>query len=432
MAIRGVKRAGEVAFGETLRVQRWRLANGLTVLILEDSAAPVVAYHTWFRVGSRYESPGKTGLAHFFEHLMFNETKNLANGEFDRRMEEAGADTNAATAYDWTYYHQSLPAEELPVAIELEAERMARLVVRRAQVDSEREVVANERRMAVEDDVHGAADEQLYELAFGREHPYGWPILGWMGDIEGYRVRDCQDFYRTWYAPNNATVVIVGSVDPEDALGRIRKAYGRQRRARLPSIPPVPEIRPRRERRRELSWPTLTEKVCVGWPAPPYASEEHAVAEVVYELWLSGRSARLHRRLVEELEIVAELRGGVGGLTYEGLFDLWIGMREGCPAERALAVIDEETERLAAGDVSEAELDKIKARAELFALSDIETAAGKAYQVGFGETVTGDPAHVFTRLEELRRVGPEDVRRFAQRRLRRSRRAVVHVTPEAA
>lgn len=426
------KRVGEQAFGETLRVERWRLPNGLTVLVLPDPAVPVVAYHTWFRVGSRHEEPGKTGLAHFFEHLMFNETEGLAHGEFDRRMEEAGADTNAATWIDWTYYHQSLPAEELPLAIELEAERMGRLRVRKPQVESEREVVANERRMSVDDDVHGAADERLHTMVFGASHPHGWPTIGWMKDIEAYRVADCRAFYRTWYAPNNATVVICGAVDVADAIARIEAAYGRLRPARLPRRPPVPKAPITRELREDLRWPTPSEKLCLGWPAPPYASFEHAVAEVVHELWLGGRSGRLRRRLVEDMEIVQALRGGVGGLTYEGLFDLWVSMRDGQAASRALRVIDEEVARLKAEEVSEAELDKVKARAELYTLGDIETASGKAYQLGYGETVSGDPAHVFARLEELRRVRPADVRRFARERLRKTRRAIVRVLPAAA
>lgn len=423
---------GLVPFGDVLRVQRWKLGNGLTVLLLPDPAAPVISYHTWFRVGSRYEEKGKTGLAHFFEHMMFNETKNLPWGEFDRRLEAAGGETNAATWIDWTYYHESLPADELPLAIELESDRMQNLVIRSAQVDSEREVVANERRMAVEDDVSGAADELLHGLAFGREHPHGWPTIGWMEDIEAYSVPDCRDFYRTWYAPNNATLVIVGDVDVHDALTRIRDSYGRIPPSTIPDRPTPPRPRQRAERRATLKWPTPTEKVLMGWHAPPHASFDHAVLEVIDELWTGGRSGRLRRKLVEELEIVSELRGGVGGLVHGGLFDLWISMREGVPARKALEVVDAEVARLALEPVGDAELSKIKARIELYFLGEIETTSGKAAQIGFAETVTGDPAHAFTRLEELRRVSAEDVRRVAGERLAPAHRSVVHVVPKAS
>jgi zinc protease len=156
---------GAIAFGgETL--QRWRLGNGLSVLVLVDASAPVVAYHTWFNVGSRHERPGKTGLAHLFEHLMFGETENLKAGVFDRKLEESGAETNAATWADWTYYHELLPADRLRLAVRLEAERMQHLVLREPQVASEKEVVANERRYRVDDDVEGLANELLYKTAF--------------------------------------------------------------------------------------------------------------------------------------------------------------------------------------------------------------------------------------------------------------------------
>lgn len=424
---------GSTLFGGSgLAVERWRLSNGLAVRLLVDASAPVISYHTWFRVGSRHEEPGKTGLAHFFEHMMFNETKNLSWGEFDRRMEEAGGDTNAATWVDWTYYYESLPADELPLAIELEADRMANLVVRKQQVESEREVVANERRMAVDNDIHGKADEMLNALAFGRMHPHGWPTIGWMADIESYRVADCRAFYKTWYAPNNATLVIVGDFDRDQTLERLLRAYGGMRPSTLPERATPPTSRQRAERRAALRWPTPSEKVSIGWHGPAQGSFDHAVAELVHELWTSGRSSRLQRRLVEELEIVAELRGGVGGLTHGGLFDLWIGMREGIPAQRALDVVDQEVARLVDVPVSEEELEKVKARTELFALSAVETMTERAYQIGFGDTVVRDPAHIFRRLDDIRAVRPADVQRVAREVLRPARRTIVHVLPERA
>ena len=422
---------GEVAFGEELRVQRWRLGNGLEVRLLADPSAPVVSYHTWFGVGSRHEEPGKTGLAHFFEHMMFNETANLPWGEFDRRMEAAGGETNAATWIDWTYYFQSLPSDEIGLAIELESDRMKNLVVRKPQVESEREVVMNERRMAVEDDVHGAAEERLHALAYGPEHPHGWPTIGWMDDIRGYRVSDCRAFYRAWYAPNNATVVVVGDLDPEDVLARMQSTYGAIAPAKRPPRPAPPPVRQRSERRRRMTWPTASEKLCLGWHAPPYVSFDHAVLEVIDELWTGGRSSRLRRRLIDDLEIVSELRAGVAGLRHGGLFDLWIAMREGEPAAEALRVVDEEVERLRAEPVPEPELEKVRARLELFFLGHVETTGGKAEQIGYGETGADDPAHAFVRLEELRRVTAPDVMRVASAYLSPKRRSVVRVEPEA-
>ena len=223
---------GTYPFGEA-PVVRYRLGNGLTLLFLEDTSAPVVSYFTWYAVGSRHERPGKTGLAHLFEHLMFNETETLKAGEFDRMLEENGAESNAATWVDWTYYYESLPADRFSLAVKLESERMGRLVLRDKQVASEKEVVANERRYRVDDDVEGAASELLYKTAF-TTHPYHWPTIGWMEDIQGFTPEDCETFYRTFYAPNNAVVIVVGDFQEERLLGLIQKSYGPIPRSVIP------------------------------------------------------------------------------------------------------------------------------------------------------------------------------------------------------
>ncbi len=179
----------EHAFGRR-KLDKLVLQNGLTVIVLCDASAPVVSVHVWYRVGSRHERPGKTGIAHLFEHLMFNQTEHLAAGEFDRLMEAAGGDTNAATWVDWTFYRDSLPASQLDLALRLEADRMQYLTLDEHQVESEREVVANERRYRVDDDVEGFLGERLFALAF-EGHPYGWPTIGWMEDIHALTIEDC-------------------------------------------------------------------------------------------------------------------------------------------------------------------------------------------------------------------------------------------------
>src|SRR5262245_54692377 len=214
----------EYPFSASLTVRMHRLENGLQVILLRDPAAPVFAYQTWFAVGSRHEKEGTTGIAHLFEHLMFNQTETLAPGEFDRKLETVGGETNAATWVDWTYYRDNLPQAELPLVVALEADRMAHLVLGDKQVESEREVVANERRFRVEDDVDGFLNEELFKLAF-TVHPYHWPTIGWMKDIHAISIDDCRAFYRTYYAPNNATLVVVGDVDEERVLALVEQHY---------------------------------------------------------------------------------------------------------------------------------------------------------------------------------------------------------------
>lgn len=415
--------------GDTLH--RWRLANGLTVLVLVDASAPVATYQTWFKVGSRHEHPGKTGLAHLFEHLMFNETENLPAGTFDRKLEENGAETNAATWVDWTYYYESLPADRIKLAVKLEAERMARLVLREPQVKSEKEVVANERRYRVDDDVEGSANELLYKTAFTR-HPYGWPTIGWMEDIQNFSPEDCVGFYRTFYAPNNATVVVVGDLRERDLLAAIVKEYGA-----LPSQPIPPEdIHPEPPqldaRDLEVRKPTATQKLLLAFKGPALGDADHATLSVLSEVLFGGRSARLYRSLVVEKELATDIRGWVSTFRDPGLFECWATARGEHTTHDIQRVMDEAFARVCSDVVSDDELARAKARLELGQLQQLETIPGKAEQIGFYETVLGDPTHAFQRVEAYRRVTVGDLRRVARRYLGSGGRTIVRVVPEAS
>ena len=419
---------GTIAFGNE-PLHRWRLGNGLTVLVLVDTAAPVVAYHTWYSVGSRHEQPGKTGLAHLFEHLMFGETEHLGAGVFDRKLEESGAETNAATWVDWTYYHELLPADRVKLAVKLEAERMHRLILREPQVASEKEVVANERRFRVEDDVEGLANELLYKTAF-LEHPYRWPTIGWMQDIQGFTPEDCAAFYKTYYAPNNATVVVVGDVRERDLLTAVRDAYGAIPGQPIPPEDIAPEPVQIEERRIELRKPSASEKLLVAFKGPALADGDHALLTMLSEVLFGGRASRLYRSLVVERELAIDVRGWVSTFRDPGLFECWVTARESRTALDILPVLDEALSRMRADVVGDDELARAKARLELGSLQQLETASGKAEQIGFFEVVLGEPAHPFRRVEAFRRATVSDLRRVARRYLVDSARTVLRVVPE--
>ena len=419
---------GEIPFGDAMRIRRYELSNGLCVLMLIDRKAPIISYQTWFRVGSRDERPGKTGLAHLFEHLMFNETEHLAAGEFDRLLDGAGAETNAATWVDWTYYYENIPSDELSLVVRLEADRMGHLVLRDKQVSSEKEVVANERRYRVDDDIEGATNELLFATAF-RSHPYHWPTIGWMSDIQGFTTADCEEFYRTFYAPNNAILVLVGDVDETATLQLLEQHYGVLARAEIPARTKITEPRQQDERRVELSLPTPTEKVQLGYHAPAFDEYDHAVLTIVNEILFGGRSSRLYRALITESEIASEARGSVTPSREPGLFEIWASAREGHTAEEMLAIIDRELSQMSREHVPTSELEKAKNRMELSFLEGMTTVNGKAEQIGFYETVLGDPSRVFGRLEEYRRVTADDVQRVAREVFDATQRTIVTVLP---
>ncbi len=421
-----IRHLGTTAFGPALSVERFRFGNGLELLLCEDHSAPVVAYHTWYRVGSRHERPGKTGLAHLFEHLMFNETERLGPGEFDRKLEEAGAESNAATWLDWTQYNIAVPKQQLPLVVTLEAERMSRLLLKDPQVTSEKEVVANERRYRVEDDVEGAVSETLWSTAF-QSHAYQWPTIGWMADIEAFTTEDCQDFYRTYYAPNNASIVVVGDVTEAALLAKVQKAYGHL----APSTLPLEDVRPEppqtEERRRELSKPTATEKLAVGYHSPAIGDFDHPALSLLSEVLFGGRASRMHQALVRKLEIASEVRVFVGPFRDPGLTEIYASARGTHTAETLLAEIDREIARVCEEAIPEAEIERARARTELSLVAGLESADGKASTIGFYDTILGRPGAAFERLDELARVTASDLRRVARRYLVPERRTVILV-----
>jgi len=416
-------------FGPSLKLDRYRLQNGLEVLLCEDHSAPVVAYHTWYRVGSRHEQEGKTGLAHLFEHLMFNEVEGRAAGEFDRLLEEAGSEVNASTWLDWTQYNAAVPKDQLGLVIGLEAERMSKLVLRDPQVTSEKEVVANERRFRVDDDVEGAVSELLWATVF-QTHAYKWPTIGWMPDIQGFTTEDCEAFYRTFYAPNNATLVVVGDVTAAQLLPRVSKAYGVIAPSQLPLEDVKPEPPQAEERRIEVKKSTSTEKLLVGYRSPALGDWDHPILSLLVEVLFGGRASRLHQRLVRELEMATEVRAFVGPFKDPSLTEIFVSLREGKTAEEALVVLEQELLRAQNEPISDSEIERARARFELGLLSGLDTVDGKASTLGFYDTVLARPATAFERMESIHRIGASELRRAARTYFQPTARSIVFVRPQ--
>jgi len=357
---------------------------------------------------------------------MFNETKQLPAGRFDQLLERAGAETNAATWNDWTYYYENLPSDQLPLVVRLEAERMHQLVLREKPVASEKEVVANERRYRVEDDVEGTVSEQLWAHAF-RVHPYHHPTIGWMDDILRFTPEDCRAFYRTWYAPNNATLVLVGDLDYGRLLPLLLKHYGGLKPATLPAVALPEEPEQTEERLVNLTRATPTDKISVGYKGPGMAHPDHAALTVLTEALTGGRSSRLYRDFVTEREMAADVVGWTSTFHDPGLWEVSVTGREGVTAARILEALDAALDGLRGRPITADERDRAVARYELNFLRNLETVGGKAEQIGFFDTVLGDPGGGFARLEAVRAVTPARLADVADRYLQRNRRTVVLV-----
>ncbi len=279
------------------RVVEHTLANGMKVLLLKEPRAPLVTHQIWYRVGSRYEELGKTGLSHLTEHLMFKGTEKYGPKEFSRIVQRSGGSDNAFTSRDYTAYFQNGPAKELRRWMEMEADRMRNLKVSPESFATEQKVVLEERRLRTEDDPVSFLSEETWAAAY-KAHPYQWPVIGWYHDVESLTHEDFRGYYQTYYQPNNATLVVVGDIDPEATLAQIKTIYGT-----IPKGPEPPEItaqEPRQygERRvvvqREAQLPFLI----MAYHAPNWENPDCYALELLSQVLSQGRSSRLYHRLV--------------------------------------------------------------------------------------------------------------------------------------
>ena len=418
----------EAPLGRRMTVRRYRMPNGLRLIASLDREAPIVAVQTWFGVGSRHERPGATGLAHLFEHLMFGQTETLGPGEFDRLVERTGGESNAATWVDWTYYRLTVPTRDLPLALDLEAQRMSKLVLAEAPIEAEREVVMNERRERVEDDVDGSLDEQLMVLAFER-HPYRWPTIGWMEDIRRVTIDEIRAFYRTWYAPNNACLVVVGDFDEAELLRLTSEAYGALPPAQLPSDPAVQEPAQTQERMIRVPKPIATHRLLVGYKAPSLAHPDWLPLDVAATILAGCSSARLQRRLVIREEAASSVDAQLTPFRDPSLLRIAITCARGHDADEVMRILDEELTALHTEPPSEAEVEKAKAVAETDLWSTLVEVDGKAEALGHHETVLGDFRMLMNRTEALAAVTSQDVARVVRTYLQRPLRTVVVAEP---
>jgi len=419
----------EAPIGRGVTAKRYRLGNGLGLIAAIDKRAPIIALQTWFRVGSRHERPGATGMAHLFEHLMFGQTESLPPGEFDRLVERTGGESNAATWVDWTYYKLSLPARDLALGVRLEAERMQHLVLEPTPVEAERDVVTNERRERVEDDVDGWLDEQLMAHAF-TVHPYRWPTIGWMEDIRALALPEIRQFYRTWYAPNNATIVCVGDFDDEHLRDLIAQHYGHIPAAQLPAPSEQAEPLQTKERVVRAPKPIATDRLLVGYKAPGQDHPDWAALEIVSTLLAGCPSARLYRRLVIEQEAASSVDAQLTPFRDPSLLRLAVTTARGHNADEILGAIDREITGLVENPPSPGEVEKAKALAETdfwSALSDVD---GKAEALGHYETALGDFRRLSAIADRLTAVTAADVARAVRTYLAPAHRTIVIAEPE--
>ncbi|HET6412027.1 MAG TPA: pitrilysin family protein [Anaeromyxobacter sp.] len=407
------------------------LPNGLRVRVLSEPTAPTVSYYTFFQVGSRNERLGLTGMSHLFEHMMFNGAGRYGPKEFDRVLEARGGHSNAYTSNDLTAYYEDFAAEALETVLDLESDRMRSLRLTAESLEAEREVVKEERRLRTDNSVFGLMEEQLEALVF-LAHPYRWPVIGWMDDIQRITRDDCEAFFRTYYAPSNAAIYCVGDIEAERALDLVEEAYGDIPRGPAPG--PVAEGEPpqRGERRARIRYPAQAPVLLAGWRGPAARSPDAAVLDVAQVCLGVGEASRLRKRMVHEEELAASITISWGWRIDPGIFLVFAELAPGLAPGRAEEVLFEEFDRVAKSGVSSKEVTRARALLRSSVLHELGTHHGVAHALGQAEALLGDWREAGRALEQYEQVTPADVQRVARQYLRPGGRCVVELVPDRA
>ena len=406
------------------------LPNGLNVVLLEDHSTPIVHAEVWYHVGSKNERPGRTGFAHLFEHMMFKGSKNVEPEGHPSWISSVGGQSNAFTNEDVTVFWQTFPAQYLPLVLWLEADRLATLRIEDATFKTEREVVKEERRMRVENQPYGRLNEIVYDHAF-TVHPYKHPTIGSMKDLEAASIADVREFFRTYYVPNNATLVMVGDFDSKDALGMVTKYFGRIPKSEHPvprDIPAEPAWKQERRITIEDEWPLPAVVVAhhITFDGHPDSYPLHIASKVLSD----GQSGRIYRKLVYD-EQIALAAFGVGNIIeHPNLFFAVAIVQPGKTPEQATKALIQELDRLKKEPITAAELQRAKNQFARDYIFGRESNRDKAQTLGHAAVLHGDIKTADGEFDIFMNMTAADVQRVAQKYFTPENRLVLTIMPK--
>lgn len=411
---------------------RFTLPNGLEVILHEDHSVPTVAVNIWYHVGSSREKPGRTGFAHLFEHLMFMGSKNAPEGKFDEWLESAGGENNASTEVDRTNYYENLPSNALELPLFLESDRMASLaeVMTPEKVDAQREVVKNERRESVENRPYGQASIIIHENLFPADHPYHWSPIGSMEDLTAASYDDVVAFFKTYYVPGNASLVIAGDIDPVKARAEVEYWFSDVRAGER--VPPqgIPAVEVTEEKTLVVEDKVQLPRLYVAWVTPAFYAPGDAELDLIASILAEGKNSRLYRRLVYDLQIAQDVSAHQASSKLASVFQIVVTARSGHGLSEIMPVLDEEIARIKREEPALREFERAVNQFEASFLDRLENVAFKADQLNAYFSDTGNPDYFNEDLSRYKAVDPTDIRSVAETYLRQNGRVVLSVVPE--
>lgn len=428
------------ALGQTpppleVKYTQFALPNGLRVILHEDHSVPVVTVNTWYHVGSANELPGRTGFAHLFEHLMFMGSGHVPYGEFDTRLESVGGGNNASTANDRTNYYIDVPSNALELALFLESDRMGYLIdaMTPKTVDLQRDVVKNERRQSYENRPYGMADIALNEMLFPEGHPYHWPVIGYMDDLTAASYDDVVNFFRTYYAPSNASLVVAGDIDPLRTRQLVEKWFS-DVKAGPPAKPmTIPGVTLTGVQKKTMTDRVQLPRLTLAWLTPAHYEPGDGALDIVADVLAGGKNSRLYKRLVYDLQIAQDVSAFQGSMDLASTFEIEVTPRPGHTVDELKKIVDEEIVTLQQHEPTAREVERALNQIEASFYNRMERVGGfggKGDQINGYFSKTGDPDYFNEDLARYRALSPSDVRAAATAFLPLDRRVELTVVPE--
>lgn len=415
-----------------IQFEKYTLPNGLEVILHRDHTTPIVVVDTWFHVGSGDEKPGHTGFAHLFEHLMFMGSEHVPTGQSDQLLEAAGANNDGSTTQDRTNYFEVLPSNALPLALYLDSDRMGYLVqaLDSAKMDLQRNVVKNERRQSVDNVPYGKANETILAALYPKGHPYSWSVFGSMADLSAATLEDVKTFFRTYYAPNNATLVISGDFNIDSAKALVKKYYGDIPRGPTLPMRPLPAlvVIPR-DTFLVLQDRVQIPRVYYTWPTVKAFSHDDAALEVLASVLADGKNSRLYKRFVYDLQIAQDVEAYQDGSRLAGRFQIVVTPREGVAPARIDSLVRVELTKLERDGITPRELARVQNSMRSSFLQSLATDLGTAELLNRYNYFVGTPDCVQRDAARYDAVTRADVQRVARVYLGKPK-VVLTVVPE--
>jgi zinc protease len=403
------------------------LPNGLTVLINPGHQVPTVTFQMWFRVGSKYEEPGYTGIAHLFEHMMFKGGKRYNEESFKKLFLANGVNYNAFTTYDYTGYYEDFPPEKLNLILDMESDRLENLALTAENLKSERDVVKEERRMRVDNSISGILNETLWSTAF-QVHPYRWPVIGWMKDLDHLSLEKCKSFFKTYYSAANAVLVVAGDIDPQNALQLIQEKFGSLEKVTIPTRMIKPEPPQTGEKKVVLKKDVQSVTLTVGFHTVKQGDPDGYALDLVANIYSEGDSSRLYKRLVNKDQFALGVEASSVTLEDPGMFEIVMQLKPKVDYRLALKSALNELTRL--NTVSENELNKAKNQIFRHWVESLKTVHKKSYDLALNEIVTGDYQNMFNDITKYQNVTLDDIKRVINKYFTSQNRTVVAIVPQ--